>query len=454
MRSISALVLILGSLVVSASSYGGVLRAGVAKVDITPTGNEMLWGFENRTKPATGTLDPLYARVLVLEAGKTRLALVTVDLGRSFGPASLQKLHDSAKNSSGISCLLLTASHTHSAPAIRDEYSQGPPTWEKQALTKIDKAIEEASKGLQDVRIGTGTGSVYVAHNRLRVNPDGSVTWFERNLTHVPTSPVDPTVSVIRVDRADGTPLAVLVNYACHPVIFGSDNLRYSADFPAVMNSTVEHEIGGGVLSFFLQEAPGDLNPYYAVTPLEQDAERWRNWTGETLGREAARVAKQIHTEANSSPAIDYREETMSVHLRWNEEKFRAALLKFVGPKAMDEYGRLIKPEFSIPLTTVLINRQIALMTFPGEPFVDFQMNWRDRCPVRSAFLLGYTNGYYGYFPTIRAASLGGYGAASASTWVEPGAGERVVDRSLVMMYQMLGSLSDIPDDLRRKVFE
>ena len=124
------------------------------------------------------------------------------------------------------------------------------------------------------------------------------------------------------------------------------------------------------MLSFFLQEAPGDLNPYYAVTPLEQDAERWRNWTGETLGREAARVAKQIHTEANPSPAIDYREETMNVHLRWNEEKFRAALLKFVGPKAMDEYGRLIKPEFSIPLTTVLINRQIALMTFPGEPFV------------------------------------------------------------------------------------
>ena len=453
MRPILVLFLSLGSLAFSIALHAEALRAGVAKTDITPSGSEMQWGYESRKTPATGTLDPLYARVLVLEAGKTRLALVTVDLGRSFGPASLQRLRDSARRSSGISCLLVAASHTHSAPTVRDEYPQGPPAWEQTALEKIDKAIQEASKSMQGARIGTGTGSVYVAHNRLRTNPDGSVTWFERNLTHLPTSPVDPTVSVIRVDRADGTPLAVLTNYACHPVVFGPDNLRYSADFPALMNSTVEHEVAGGVLSFFLQEAPGDLNPYNAVTPLEQDANRWRDWTGETLGREAARVAKQIHTEVNDHPSIDFREETMNVRLRWNQEKFRAALLKFMGPKAADEYGTEIKPEFPIALTTVLINRQIAWMTVPGEPFVDFQMNWRDRCPVKSSFLLGYTNGYYGYFPTIRAASMGGYGAASASTWVEPGAGERLVDRAVVMMYEMLGSLTDIPDELRRKVF-
>jgi neutral ceramidase len=453
LHSTLILFLTLGTLALTPISHAESLRAGVARTDITPTGSVLQWGYESRKTPATGTLDPLYARVLVLEAGKTRLALVTVDLGRSFGPASLQQLRDSARASSGISCLLVAASHTHSAPEVRDDYPQGPPAWEQEALVRIEKAIGEATKGMQDARIGTGTGSVYVAHNRLRTEPDGSVTWFERNLTHVPTSPVDPTVSVIRIDRADGTPIAVLTNYACHPVVFGPDNLRYSADFPAVMNSTVEHEIAGGVLSFFLQGAPGDLNPYYAVTPLEQDAIKWRDWTGETLGREAARVAKQIHTDADPHPRIDFREDTMNVRLRWNEEKFRAALVKFMGPKALDEYGNQIKPEFPISVTGVLINRQIAFMTVPGEPFVDFQTNWRDRCPVRSSFLLGYTNGYYGYFPTIRAASLGGYGAASASTWVEPGTGERIVDRAVIMMYQMLGSLTDIPDELRRKVF-
>src|SRR5215472_8284754 len=254
-------------LVIAAYCHGAGLRAGVAKTDITPRGSEILWGFESRKTPSTGTIDPLYARVLVLEAGGKRLALITLDLGRAFGPGSMQRLRESAARSSNISCLLAAASHTHSAPVIRDEYSGEPPEWERAALDKIGRAIDEAARNLEDARIGTGTGSVYVAHNRLRENPDGTITWFERNLTKVPTSPVDPTVSVLRVDRANGSPMAVLVNYSCHPVVFGSDNLKYSADFPAAMSRVVESEFGGKVLSFFLQGAPGDINPYYAVTP-------------------------------------------------------------------------------------------------------------------------------------------------------------------------------------------
>ncbi len=80
----------------SAPCFAAALRAGTAKADITPAGAEPLWGYEDRVKPATGTLDPLYARVLVLEAGDKRLALVTLDLGRSFGPASLEQLRESA----------------------------------------------------------------------------------------------------------------------------------------------------------------------------------------------------------------------------------------------------------------------------------------------------------------------------------------------------------------------
>jgi neutral ceramidase len=216
---------------------GAALRASVARADITPPAGEQMWGYESRRQPATGMLDPLFARVLVLEAGPQsaprRLALVTLDLGRSFGPGSLARLREAAKQSSGISCLLVAASHTHSAPVVKDEYRAAPPAWEQAALDRIGRAIAEAAKGLQPARIGVGTGAVYIGHNRLRVNADGTVSWFERNQTRIPTAPVDPTVTVLRVDRADGTPLAVLVNYACHPVVFGADNLRYSADFPA-----------------------------------------------------------------------------------------------------------------------------------------------------------------------------------------------------------------------------
>jgi hypothetical protein len=448
------IVLLATFLVGISSASAATLRAGAAKIDITPPGSEPLWGYESRTKPATGTLDPLFARVLVLEVGDKRLALVTLDLGRSFGPASLDRLRASAKRTSRISLLLVAASHTHSAPIIADYYKNGPPPWERAALEKIERAIQQATDGLAEARIGTGTGVAYIGHNRLRVNADGSVSWFERNTTRVPTSPVDPTVSVMRVDRADGTPMAVLTNYACHPVVFGADNLQYSADFPAAFNRKVEERLGARVLSFFLQGAPGDINPFHAVTPIEQDAVKLRDWSGELLGQEAARVAAEIRTEKTTEPSLDFSEETLTLRLRWNEEKFRAALLKFLGPEGMDVYGALVKSEFPVPVATVLINRQIAWMTMPGEPFVDLQINWRDRCPVPTAFLLGYTNGYYGYFPTIAAAARGGYGAASAATWSEPGAGERMVDRAVIKVFEMLGRLTDMPDDLKRDVYK
>src|SRR5262249_23770092 len=162
----------------------------------------------------------------------------------------IKRLRREVARTSGISYVLVAATHTHSGPAIRDEYppKEGP-DWESGVLQKVGRVIDEAHQRAVEARIGTGYGSVLIGHNRLRPEPDGTVTWFERNNTMVPTSPVDPTVSVLRVDAADGEPIAVLVNHACHPVVFGSDNLQYSADYPAVMATTVEREVGGQPLA-------------------------------------------------------------------------------------------------------------------------------------------------------------------------------------------------------------
>jgi hypothetical protein len=60
--------------------------------------------------------------------------------------------------------------------------------------------------------------------------------------------------------------------------------------------------------------------------------------------------------------------------------------------------------------------------------------------------MTGYTNGYYGYFPTISAAVSGGYGANSFVTRTEIGAGERMVDRGIIHIYRILGMLKDKPE--------
>ena len=69
---------------------------------------------------------------------------------------------------------------------------------------------------------------------------------------------------------------------------------------------------------------------------------------------------------------------------------------------------------------------------------------------ARDSFFMGYANGYYRYFPTIRAAGEGGYGASGATTWVEAGAGERMVEHALAKTYEMLGRLSDAPKKFKK----
>ena len=425
---------------------GATLRAGVAKVDITPPAGERMWGYAGRSGPATGTLDPLCARVLVLEADEKRLALIALDLGRSFGPPALARLREAVKKSSGISYVLAAASHTHSGPVIKDEYpGAAAPAWESITLERIAQSVDVAHGHAVDARLGAGYGSAHIGHNRRRVNADGTVNWVGRNPSRSPTSPVDPMVSVLRVDTQEGRPLAILVNYACHPVVFGPDNLRFSADFPGIMARTVEQALEGQALCFFLQGAAGNINPYYAVTPLPENAIPWRDWTGEQLGQEAARVAKTIETRSDS-PSLDFAEDTLTFHLRWKPEQFRQGLRRY-GEAFYADFAPRIREEWQLPVATVLINKRFALMSVPGEPFVEFQMSWRDRCPLPGAFLLGYANGYYGYFPTLQAASEGGYGAADATTWVEVGAGERMVDQALIRIHEMLGRLTDAPQN-------
>src|SRR5215468_201549 len=209
----------------SVNVWAATFKAAVAKVDITPPLGLPMYGFLDRIKDnqlSTGTLDPLYARVLVLKVGERRAALVTLDLGRTFNDSELLSLRERVQSSAGIGFLIVTASHTHSGPNILDEYpDKHPPAWEASALEKIASAVTEASNHLVDAKIGTGRGEVYVGYNRRQVHPDGKVSMLWTNPHKQPTAPTDPAVWVMRIDDTEGRPLAILVNYACHPVVLG-----------------------------------------------------------------------------------------------------------------------------------------------------------------------------------------------------------------------------------------
>lgn len=426
-----------------------VFRAGVARADITPPGSVELWGYSNRSGPATGTLDPLYARVLVISDGTHSVAVVALDLGRTFGPPQIAALRDRVRNERLADEVMLMASHTHSAPVIEDEYTEIP-EWEKRALDRIALAIREAHSRLVPARIGTGFGQATIGHNRRVVMSDGSVKMLWRNSTYHQTGLIDPSVGVIRVDDLIGNPLAILVNYSCHPVVFGPDNLRYSADFPSAMTRYVESELRSGARSpicFFIQGAPGDINPFLDKTPLPENADEEMTRVGVQLGREVARVTRTIVSTRPQRAEVAFLSEELRFRNRWDLDTLREMLKRAYGERLARRYERYVTPEFVTPVTTLVINREIALVGLPGEPFVGLQLALKQRSPLAATFLCGYTNGYYGYFPTISAAVSGGYGADTVVTRVEVGAGERMIDRALVHIYRLIGRLKDRPEE-------
>jgi len=434
------------------SARAATLKAGVAKVEITPgPGLYMLGSGE---VAATGTHDPLYARVLVLEVGEKRMAFVALDLCRVFQAPLIKQLQEESAKSSGISYLLVAASHTHSGPIIainEDHPLTGMIAWQVDALPKVVSAIAEAQRSAVEVRLGTGYGICYIGHNRRRVNPDGTVTMMWSNPTRIPTAPVDPTVAVLRVDTLDGKPLAILVNYACHATVVMANLHQYSADFPGVMCQTVQRAFDGQPLCLFFNGAAGDIDPYYTGVPIEQDTVGKLEWTGERLGQEVVRVAKSIHPEAVAEPSLDYAENWLTFHFRWNPAKYRDLFSGDISSKPFEYYFPDTKPLQDLPVSTVLINKRIAMLGVPGEAFVEFQMNWRDRCPAQDCFFLGYANGFFSYFPTIRAATEGGHGANNVWSRIEPAAGDSMVDHGVIKVYEMLGRLTDAPLQLTGK---
>ncbi len=420
------------------------LRAGVAKADLDPPLGVPMAGY-GPTRFSKGTLDPLEARVLALSDGNRTVALVTLDLCFTFDEKAMDQIRADVRGT--VDEVIFHASHTHSGPT----YSEAPQAVQH-AVPRIAGAIRAAAAAMVPVRIGNGWGQTYIGFNRRYVETNGEVQMFWRNETKVSTTfPVDPTVGVIRIDRGDGTALAILVNYACHPVVLGPDSFNYSADYPGEMRRTVEGEFKDA-MAFFLQGAPGDINPYFDKTPLIEDAVQVMRQTGRKLGAEAVRVARSIQTR-DAEARIQTKTVVLEVANRWNREKLEAEV-KAHYPETSGIARRLLAQDMRMPVTTLVLNlgspeRDLAFVGFPGEPFVEFQMQLRAKSPLPNSFLLGYTNGYFAYLPTIAAAVRGGYGANSTVNSSAVGTGERMLNTGLISIYELLGMLTDRPGPAR-----
>ncbi len=393
MRLFSVLLLCLP---LSAAEY----RAGLARVDITPPVGHEMGGYSARTHGATGTHDPLYATVLVLESGANSIALITCDL-RSFVSTRL------GKN------VLISSSHTHSGPLTWELRSP----WYTQTEDKMLNAIAEARKNMFPATLQIATGEIYLGHNRRKAN--GEMWW--RNAEALPSHPLDPTVNALVIKDIQGKIKAVLVNYACHPSILGPDNYEYSADYPGAMRRQIESQLPGAK-ALFIQGGAGDINPYHDKEPVATQFQAVEE-AGQRLGKYVVSILKK--TEPVTGPLRTYSE-VLDVKNRW-------------------------RPNETIPIgwTAGAFGNSFCFASLPGEPFVEFQLTLRAKSECANSMLFGYTTSnqgaWAGYLPTIQAAVQGGYGA-DYNTTVAVGTGEQLIDRAVVKLFELRGLLKELPD--------
>ena len=393
-------------------SVAAPLRVGTGRADITPTaGKDTLTGMGGRPSVVDKIRDPLFANVIVFEQAEQKVALVSLDL-IGVDDAVFDAVRDALARDHGITQTLCAVTHTHGSGFF-------PEAMHGFLIERTLQAAAEAVASLEPARIGQADGDHNEGYNRRILNADGTVSMMWNNKDHVPSHPVDDTLGVISIRRlGDDSTLATLVNYAVHPVIsMNFDELIISADWPGAMAREVEAAVGGRCV--FLLGAAGDINPY--------EADMFRYATADEVFAKVDEVGSRVAEAVLSTlESIDTFQEDAAL-----------AYDAYDIPMAMRADGPHAEKTREVELATFLVAQRFAVVTIPGELFVELGQDLRRRSPAESTWVMANAYRSSGYIPTMQAACQGGYGAAWG-TFLEFGAGERLIHQALVSLhYQM-----------------
>ena len=399
-------------------------KAGIAVKAITPQQPMWMAGYAARTKPAEGKQHDLFAKALALEdAGGKRLVIVTTDL---IGiPRNIaEEVATAAEKKFGIKRedLMLTASHTHCGPVLRenliDMYPLTPGEGEKvTAYTKavtadLIEVIGNAVKKLDPVTLKFGQGQAAFAINRRQATEKGVVIGTN------PGGPVDHTVPVLVVEGADGKPRAVVFGYACHNTTL--DYYQWCGDYAGFAQLGVEKAFPGAVAMFWTGcGADANPNPRRTLELCEKHGQELAEAVTKTVkgelkpidGKFAAKFEKiplkfdTLPTKAQLS--ADTLSKTFAV------QKRAERLLK-----QLDANGKLDDTYPHYPVQTWALGDQVRWVALGGEVVIDYAIRLKKELPAnRTLWVTGYANDVMAYIPSARVLKEGGYEADSSQIY-------------------------------------
>jgi len=415
------------------------MNVGAAQIDITPDFPVELSGFALRPQPSDGVEDPIFARALYLEHAGERLLWIACDL-IAFERDLVERFREWAMTVLGLEWrqVLLSATHTHTAPATIHLTAAGKYSEPYVALLakKLEEVAQQAVAATQSCDIVTAAAPLELAVDRRGK----------------PTAHVDSIVSALALrprDRSEFT--AACVNYAMHPVTFGREWCRISADWCGAASRGLSQVLTGEPITLVSNGAAGNLNPPAMDKPPE---------FVRSLGQRVCDAIAPAIFAANSQPVERFavRSETTLLPLehldpagidcaaderlsnqpsnwvladpiREAVATWREAMKRIVATGG----GKVVPLEIQV----IRIN-DTYIVTVNGEMFSRFTAMLRARTG-KNLFVVGYANAAFGYIPTREAYDEGGYEVETAHFFYnsfrpQRGGLEMLVERAAAMI--------------------
>jgi hypothetical protein len=362
----------------------------------------MLLGYGARK--STGVNDHIFHKIIAMDDGVKQFFLVSSDIC-VISPSEYDHVASLLQKKLGIDPLNFwwSLTHTHSAPEVGvpglpavfmgERYEHEVDTaYTALVERKLIEGIIEARNKLTPARLGVGWGYSNANINRRAWDIDGKASGGMN-----PDGPVDRRIGLIRLDKADGNPIALIANYAIHGTVLGPANTEISGDAPGIVSEYVEQKTGVPLL--FINGAAGNLAPIYSVYPNPKAGHLGQFRV--LLGDKILDANKEI---ISTTDAIKLYTGSITI------ETPRKANLAW--PADLKKYTRTTNNGINmvkLPIRFFKINEDVAIWSAPLELFCEISNGIRERSPFPFTFYYGYTNGWLGYLASEKEWQHGGY---------------------------------------------
>ncbi len=447
MRRLFLLSILLTSLAISLQA--DELRVGVSAVSITPPAGTPLAGYYE-PRGATGLLDEIYSKALVIEQDGVKVAMVICDL-LSLPRQTVVAARKLIEQQTGIpgANVMISATHQHTGPVVaresaRDQLDGGANEaglrYTEALPALIARSATDANRKLAPARVSAALGREdSISFNRRFWMRDGTVSWNPRK-QHPdivkPAGPIDPEVGVLYFDTPQAKPVATFVNFALHPDTTGGTSI--SADYPGVLAQLLAEYKGAEMLTLFANGACGNINHrnIHWNDPQKGAAETrrigtvlsgavFKAWYSlKPVNAGALRIRSEIVKLPLPKVTGEDRAKAKEVVVRLNDPK-TTFLEKVKAFQVLDVAARKGQP-FEVEVQVIALGDQLAWVSLPGEIFVELGLAIKKASPFAYTMIVELANGSIGYVPNRPAYAEGNYEVISARC--ADGSGELLVE--------------------------